>query len=59
MGKKTTIKLKDLEDVVKNIPKQKIEVECNAWGCVTPHYKEVIEPSEVMYYVKMFLERGA
>jgi len=58
MGK-TTIKLKDLEKVLNEIPKQKIEKECNSWGCVTPHYEEVVSIGSVMYYVKKFLEHGA
>ena len=56
MGKKTTIKLKDLEKIVKELPRKRVEKECHAWGCVTPHYDEYIEPGDIMYYVKKFLE---
>lgn len=52
---KRTIKIKDLDLIIRNIPTTEVEDECNAWGCVTPHYTKMIEPGEIMYHVNKFL----
>jgi len=56
--RKTTIKIKDLEKVLKEMPKTKIEKDCNTWGCVTPHCEEVVNIDDVIYYVKKFINGG-
>jgi len=41
--------VKDIEDIIKNdCWEYKIEEECNAWGCVTPHYQKLINPGELL-----------
>jgi len=57
MGK-TTIKIKELEKVLEEMPKTKIEKECKSWGCATPSYEEVVNISSVMFYVKKFINGG-
>jgi len=56
MGKKTTIKLKDLAGILEELPTRLIEDPCDAWGCVTPHYRHMIDPLQVMEAVNKFLE---
>lgn len=53
---KRTISLKDLEEIVKKIPKTKVERENNSWGDCSVHYDYYISPGDVMYHVRKFLE---
>ena len=55
---KTTIKLKDLKKILDDMPKKKVEYECKSWGCVTPHYTEMVEPCDVLWYVNEYLKNG-
>lgn len=55
MGKKTTIKIKDLQEILEKIPKIKMEEKYESWGCVTPHYKDVVTVDSIMFYVKKHL----
>jgi len=50
------IKLKDLESILRCIPKKKIEKDNNSWGDITPHYDDMVTTESVMYYVKNFIE---
>jgi hypothetical protein len=54
---KNSITLGELTDILKEIPKKKIEEECHAWGCCRPHYVYVITEEDVLYYAKRFLEK--
>jgi hypothetical protein len=56
MERRRKISLKELENIIKNIPREKIEEECHAWGCVDIHYKELIYPEAVTRAVAEYLK---
>lgn len=53
---KKTIKISDLHKIIKDIPRIEYELDNNSYGDVSQHYKELIDPSDVIYYVNKFLE---
>lgn len=53
---KTSIKLKDLKQILDDMPKTKIKKEPNSWGSVTPQYKEMVDINSVMYHVEKYLK---
>lgn len=55
---KDSIKLEDLQVILNTMRKHKIEKECNAHGCVTPHYEEYIKPWEVISEVESFIKNN-
>ena len=46
------MKLKRIEELLKQMPKRKIEVSYSSWGNVTPQYEEVVTVEEVINYLK-------
>jgi len=44
--------LNEIEEILKKMPKRKIEVSYNSWGNVTPRYEEVVTIEQVINYLK-------
>lgn len=38
------------------MPKERVEVECHAWGCCTPHYRDIITAEDVIQEVERYLK---
>ena len=53
---KKSITTKELIEILKKIPTEKIEEECNAWGCCQTHYREVITTNQVIFAVEEYLK---
>jgi hypothetical protein len=53
---KRTVTLKELKEILEITPTKRIEEECNAWGCCSPHYKYVFTKEDVLYQVEKFLK---
>ena len=49
------ISTKDIEEILNKMPKEQIEQKVS-WGNCTPHYKEVVEVSSVMYHINKFIK---
>lgn len=55
---KKSISIKELKTILDEMPKQRIELECHAWGCCSAHYTEVVKPSDVIYHVEKYLKNA-
>jgi hypothetical protein len=47
---KTTLTLKQIKEILNNHGTISIEQECHSWGCVTPHYREVLNATPQELY---------
>jgi len=46
------MKIERIEELLKKMPKRKIEVSYSSWGDVSPKYEEVVTVEEVINYLK-------
>lgn len=46
------MKMERIEELLKKMPKRKIEVSYTSWGNVAPQYEEVVTVEQVINYLK-------